>query len=183
MKARISAVAAVILMTSTLLTARAAEVEYTQLPKFGVAVGEPFPFDALVDTEGKATGSDRWLGKSVLINFYTRHCAPCIKEVPKLNEVMKRRGDIHVLAITPDSGAEAGKYTKQYGLNWPVAADAESLLFKQLKVMSFPSFALLDAKGRLIATVQANQLGGEDGHATVAGIETWLDMQLAKAAN
>jgi peroxiredoxin len=175
--------AAGLLMAGTLLTAHAAEVDYKLLPNFGVSVGEPFPLDALVDPEGKATGRDRWLGKRVLINFYTRHCAPCIKEVPKLNEVMKRRGDIHVLAITPDSGVEAAKYAKQHGLNWPVAADAESLLFKQLKVMAFPAFALLDDKGRLMATVQANQLGGEDGHATVAGIETWLDTQLAKAAN
>ncbi|XLZ71460.1 hypothetical protein ABT364_05690 [Massilia sp. SR12] len=45
---------------------------------------------------------------------------------------------------------------------------------------AFPAFALLDVDGRLLATVQANQLGGEDGNATVKGIETWIDSQSGK---
>ena len=152
---------------------------YRALPNFELAVGEAFPLDGLLDANGRAIARERLLGKPVLINFYTRHCAPCIKEVPKLNEVMKRRGELKVLAITPDPAAEAAKYVKRHGLKWPVAADAEVLLFNRLNVQAFPAFALLDDKGRLIAAVQANQLGGEDGHATVAGIERWLDVQLA----
>jgi peroxiredoxin len=158
----------------------APDVEYTLLANFGVAIDAKFPLGGLVDPAGRAIAEDRLLGKSLLINFYTRHCAPCIKEVPKLNAIMARRNDINVLAITPDPAEEAATYTKQYGLNWPVAADASGLLFERLNVKSFPAFALVDPRGRLVATVQANQLGGEDGHATLEGIEGWLNTQLRK---
>lgn len=182
MKSFIAAIAAGLCMAGVQGIAHAAEVEYQTLSKFSLSAGEPFPFERLTDAKGGAMPQKQFAGKSVLVNFYTRHCAPCIKEVPKLNEVMKRRGDIHVLAITPDAGSEAAKYVSKHGLNWPVAANAETLLFDELKVTAFPSFALLDAKGRVVATVMANQLGGEDGHATVEGIERWLDLQLASTA-
>ncbi len=162
--------------------AHATEVQYKLLPKFGISVGEKFPLDGLVDPTGDAIAAEGFRGRIVLINFYTKYCPPCIKEVPKLNRIMQRRSDINVLAITPDPSAEAAKYVKQYRLNWPVAADADTLLSKRLNVEAFPAFALLDAEGRLLATVQANQLGGEDGHATVEGIEAWLNTQLGKAA-
>lgn len=162
--------------------AKASELEYKALPKFGVAAGASFPLGSLFDPGGNAITAERLLGKPVLINFYTKYCAPCIKEVPQLNRIMERRSDVNVLAMTPDGRADAAKYVKQHGLSWPVAADASELLFTRLNVESFPGFALLDAKGRLLATVYANQLGGDDGHATVEGIEAWLNAQLRKAA-
>lgn len=185
MKRHIAAIAAVMFIVGATILASAAESRptYKPLPNFGLVAGAPFPLDGLIDADGKAIAGKRLLGKRVLINFYTKHCAPCIREVPKLNDISRRRGDINVLAITADSVAEAAGYVKQYGLRWPVAANAGPLLFKQLDVQAFPSFALLDETGRLIATVQANQLGGEDGNATVEGIEAWLEAQRASATN
>ena len=118
----------------------------------------------------------------MLVNFFTRFCTPCIKEVPKLNQVQARHPELQVLAITPDALPDAARYIQQYGLTWPVAADAGDVMARQLQVNAFPSFALLDAQGRLITTVLANQLGGEDGHATVEGIEAWVAAQLARPA-
>src|SRR6218665_351158 len=102
--------------------ARAAELNYKPLPEFGLAAGAAFPLNRLMDPYGHAIAQEHLTGKRwLLINFYTKHCAPCIKEVPKLNQVKERRSDIHVLAITPDSGDEAASYVKQHGLNWRVA--------------------------------------------------------------
>lgn len=87
-----------------------------------------------------------------------------------------------MLALTPDSLPDAARYLQQHGLAWPVAADAGAVMSRQLHVTAFPSFALLDAQGRLITTVLANELGGEDGHATVEGIEAWVAAHLARPA-
>lgn len=161
--------------------AQAAEVPYKPLPKFGLSIGETFPFEGLLDPDGRPVAAERLRGRPVLINFYTRHCAPCIKEVPKLNLIMRRHPDLGVLAITPDPRAEAAAYVKQHGLSWLVAADADALLSTRLQVEAFPAFALVDAQGRLLATVMANQLGGDDGHATVEGIEAWLRAHLNRS--
>lgn len=158
----------------------AEEIAYEPLPRFGIPVGGFFPLDNLIDMRGSRFEKNAFLGKRLLINFYTVNCAPCIKEVPKLNKIRTKRNDVNFLAITADSAATSASYVKQYGLNWPIAAGAQALLFDKLNVQAFPAFALLDANGRLLSTVQANQLGGEDGHATVAGIEKWVDFQSSK---
>jgi peroxiredoxin len=172
--------ATAICLVGELNVVHASEVHYKLLPNFEVAVGAKFPLNGLSDPEGSVIAKERFLGKVLLINFYTKNCTPCIKEVPKLNKIKMQRGDINVLAITPDTSEQAAIYIKQYSLNWQVAANAETLLFKDLKVLAFPAFALLDTTGHLVATVQANQLGGEDGHATVEGIEAWVDEQIRK---
>ncbi len=161
----------------------ASEKAYEALPDFGIAIGEFFPIQHLVEPNGQGIGEAKILGKPLLVNFYTSYCSPCIKEVPKLNQIMQRRTDIKVLAITPDTQEEVVGYVKQHGFKWLIAANANELLSKQLRVDAFPAFALLDAKGRLVATVYANQLGGEDGHATVEGIEAWLDFNLSQRGN
>lgn len=172
----------VIWIIATLQFAYAKDKEYKALSDFRVAVGEIFPLNSLEDPNSKALLAERILGKAVLINFYTQYCPPCIREVPKLNQVMENRNDINVLAITPDNHDEAAKYVKRYGLNWPVASNANELLSEQLNVDAYPAFALLDSKGRLLATVYANQLGGDDGHATVEGIEAWLNFHVGTAS-
>ncbi len=153
---------------------------YTPIASFALAEGQAFPLEALRDPQSRPLELSTRSGKPLLINFYTLRCAPCIKEVPKLNQVKRRQPGIRVLAITADSGDEAKAYVKQHGLQWPVAADAGRLLYEELNQKAFPAFALLDAQGRLVSTVQANQLGGEDGHATVQGIEQWLNAQIKK---
>lgn len=154
------------------------QVRYEPLAHFGLAPGSRFPLESLKGPDGQPLAPERLLGKPVLVNVYTRHCPPCIKEVPKLNQVRDRNPALHVLAITPDRPAEVVRYQEQYRLTWPVAAEAGPLL-TQFKVKTFPAFILLDTQGQLIASVLANQLSGEDGHATVEGIETWVATQLA----
>jgi peroxiredoxin len=116
---------------------QAAENEYLQLPNLSLAAGDTFPLKQLTDLSGKALSAQQFQGKYVLINFYSEHCAPCIREVPVLNQIMLRNKDIHVLAITPDKAEEAKQYLQQHALQWPVAAGADQLLFDQIGVKSF----------------------------------------------
>lgn len=62
-------------------------VNYQLLPAFGVTVGANFPLDNLIAPTGKPLEKNTLLGKRLLINFYSAYCAPCIREVPKLNEI------------------------------------------------------------------------------------------------
>lgn len=158
----------------------AANKTYEPVSNFGLELGASFPTQGLLDSSDKPFNLDRVQGKPVLVNFFTKFCGPCIKEVPQLNQVQTRRKDLNVLAITLDSTEDARSYVKSYDLNWPVAANGFEVVIKRLNLKAFPAFALLDKNGQLVATVMAHQLGGKDGHATAEGIETWVDLQLGK---
>jgi len=171
---------ALLLCTVMLLIPRAKAEELQALRGFLVPVGSvPTPLP-LVNPQGRTVSLADFRGKPLLVNFYTVHCPPCHREVPVLNAVQAARTDWQVLAVTPDAPSEAAAYVTSKGLKWPVAAGAQAYLRHTLGVMSFPSFALFDAQGRLLATTPGNQLGGEDGHATQEGIQAWVNRELGR---
>lgn len=53
----------------------------------------------LVDTEGTAELND-YRGDVVLINFWATWCAPCLKELPDLNELQRKYADAGLTVLT-----------------------------------------------------------------------------------
>lgn len=65
--------------------AQTPERRYTPMASFALPAGSPFPLEALRTPDGQRLAAETLRGKPVLVNFFTRFCAPCIKEVPQLN--------------------------------------------------------------------------------------------------
>lgn len=65
------------------------------------------PDFTLQDKFGKPWRLKDQRGKTVVINFWTMTCKPCLEEMPSLEQlalVAKERGDIEVVAISTDKG-------------------------------------------------------------------------------
>src|SRR3990167_8834436 len=70
--------------------------------KLSIGSGEPMPKTTLKDTSGTSHilgGGD----KPLLISFFFSQCAPCIREIPELNEFARSNAAIDVVAVTFDS--------------------------------------------------------------------------------
>lgn len=89
-------------------------------------------------------------GRPVLVNLWASWCAPCIKELPELDQLAKK-GSVQVLAISQDSGPHASvvaflqahrigtlKSYQDPGMGLAGALGAEVL----------PTSILFDSKGR-----------------------------------
>ena len=88
--------------------------------------------------EGEAIDLSDFRGKAVLVNFWATWCAPCLKELPSLDELQKELGgdDFQVVAIASDaSGAEAAR------------AYLDRLEIKNLKLYTDPSLQMMMAMG------------------------------------
>ncbi|MGN6847970.1 MAG: TlpA family protein disulfide reductase [Sphingomicrobium sp.] len=68
--------------------------------------GSPEPAVAFNDPDGKPVKLADFKGKPVLVNLWASWCAPCVKELPTLDQ-LARRGNIKVLAVSQDSGPHA----------------------------------------------------------------------------
>lgn len=65
------------------------------------------PDFTLRDQNGKEWKLSDQRGKTVVLNFWTMTCKPCIEEMPSLETlalVAKERGDLEVVAISTDAG-------------------------------------------------------------------------------
>lgn len=160
-------------MTSPVRAQKQPQESYRPINGLTLAVGQPVP-----DFAGPANlGSFR--GKPLLINFYSAYCPPCIREIPKLNSLKQHNPDLQVLSVTPDPPSDAAAYAKERHLAWPIAAPGQDYVFETLGVKVFPVLAILDEQGNLVSATYANQLGGEDGHATLARITRWIESSLS----
>jgi peroxiredoxin len=72
--------------------------------------------------------------------------SPCIREVATLNQFAASHPEINSLAITFDSPAIAREFSKKYGLDWKVAADAQGYI-NAVAVTSYPTLLVANANG------------------------------------
>ncbi|MEJ7733565.1 MAG: TlpA disulfide reductase family protein [Polyangiaceae bacterium] len=63
----------------------------------------------LPDMNGKPVKLSSFRGKTLVVNFWTKTCKPCLEEMPALAELAKvarGRGDFNVLTISTDKGPD-----------------------------------------------------------------------------
>lgn len=68
------------------------------------------PAFTLPDFNGKPTPFETFRGKPVLLNFWSKTCAPCLEELPslaRLADEAKTTGKFHVVTICTDEGPAA----------------------------------------------------------------------------
>ena len=152
---------------ATAVISRQAADTKSAAPQYKLKPGSAFPAFKLPATDDTVVDSTSLRGKYTLINFYFADCAPCIKEVPMLNAFATKHKDMTVLAITFDTVKETKAFAKQTQFGWRTIANASKLI-KKVGVNGFPTFALLDPKGVLIAFGDQGDVGGENG------LEKWV---------
>lgn len=144
---------AFLLCCSTVVAAPAEESTKVLDLRFGtkLAPGSKFPPFKLSAVDGSVVDSGSLRGRYALLNFYFAACAPCVEEIPKLNEFSSRNKRYALLAVTDDSADETRKFVQKTKFGWTILADAKSLT-KQAGVYGFPTFILLDPSGVVVAT-------------------------------
>lgn len=135
--------------------------------------GEAIPEFTVSDAEGRTLKLGSLKGKPVLINLWATWCAPCVVELPMLDELAAQRGDsLRVLTIsqdTQDTGKVAPFLTEKGGRNLEPWLDPKSDLTFELGAQTLPTTILYDSSGKEVW----RYIGGNDwtGEAAAALIE------------
>jgi peroxiredoxin len=130
-------------------------------PKFKATPGAAFPAFKLAQVGGGTLDNKALLGRYTVISFYFAECAPCVAEVPELNQLAADRTDLNFIGMSFDSPDVTAKFAVDYKFTWKLLPEASKLL-DSAGVKTFPSFALLDPKGVLVAIAQAGEITKSD---------------------
>jgi thiol-disulfide isomerase/thioredoxin len=122
--------------------------------------GEPVDLTG-TDLDGKTVDLADLRGKPVVVNVWWSQCPPCRVEQPDLNEAAAELGDSASfvgLNIRDSSATAAQSYVRSFEVPYPSisSADGSALLAfaGTLTPRSIPSTVVLDAQGRIAASVQ-----------------------------
>src|SRR4051812_34010477 len=89
----------------------------------------------LIDTQYELLGGGSstltsYAGRPVLVNFFAKSCAPCVAEMPALEQVHQEYADrvTFVGFSTQESPEDARSIVKTTGVSYPIARDPDGAL-------------------------------------------------------
>lgn len=126
-------------------------------PPEKIKAGQQFPAFSLAKLDGVKVDNATLRGRYSLINFYFALCAPCVKEIPEMNALSKVRTDLNFVGVTFDSAEDTRKFVGDFKFNWMLLPESKKLL-DELGVRTYPTFALLDPEGKVVAIARHYQI-------------------------
>jgi thiol-disulfide isomerase/thioredoxin len=121
------------------------------------------PVDALFgqsmnDASGASHALSRWKGKALVVNFWAPWCAPCVAEMPELDQLATASAarNINVIGIGIDSPANIAEFATRLKISYPlyVAGLSGTELARQFgnSAGGLPYTVLIGADGKVIKT-------------------------------
>jgi len=101
------------------------------------------------DIDGNKVSLKSLKGKIVVLNFWFTQCRPCIVEMPKLNELVKKYNDVIFISITFDKKDTVKNFLSNREFNYSHITDNENIL-SDYNVSTFPTHIIIDQKGEII---------------------------------
>ena len=116
-----------------------------------ISVGDTVPsFKARTIDGSKSVTLEDYRGKVVLLDFWASWCPPCLKSLPKYNDLRREIGtaDFEIVAINVDENTnDAKKFLQKHPVSYPVAKDPKGILPGVFGVKAMPTSYLIDKNG------------------------------------
>ena len=98
-------------------------------------------------------------GKFVLLDFWATWCSPCLRSIPKLNEIQKQfTNQVVVIGITSESESVVRAFYKKHIHYW-VGIDPQNVMASEIQLRYIPHVLFVDPNG--IVRWQGNPAIGE----------------------
>lgn len=74
------------------------------------------------DAGGAPQALSQWKGKALVVNFWAPWCAPCVKEMPELDQLARDSlaKNIHVIGIGIDSPSNIAQFADKFKISYPL---------------------------------------------------------------
>lgn len=115
-------------------------------------VGSTAPDFTLKSRSGENVKLSELRGEVVMINFWASWCAPCRQEMPLLEELYDRYGDMGftLLGVNVEEDSSAAlALLKEIPVTFPVLLDTTNSVSELYNVIAMPSTVILDRDGRV----------------------------------
>ncbi len=121
--------------------------------KFHQMKGKPIPNFSFTDVNGKVYTPANIKGKIVLLKCWFIGCVACVKEMPALNEMVKKykdRKDILFISLASDSKKELQQFLTRITFDYATVPNQGTYMNDKLNVTAYPTHFLINKEGILV---------------------------------
>ena len=117
-------------------------------------VGDPRPDFRHAALDGRLVEAAEFDGRPLLINFWATWCAPCVREMPLLDEFAEQEADrLSVIGIAIDDPGAVGPFVEELGVDYPILVGTTDVMTTQRRFGNtqglLPYTVLVDADGTI----------------------------------
>jgi cytochrome c biogenesis protein CcmG, thiol:disulfide interchange protein DsbE len=121
-------------------------------------IGTHAPTFALNDGE-HSVDLTKLRGHVVLLNFWASWCAPCVEEIPSLEELQRDLPEVQVVAVSTDDDATAyERFLKEHSVSLLTVRDAQQRSNTMYGTFRFPETYVIDKNG----TIRRKFIGAQE---------------------
>ena len=116
-------------------------------------VGDKAPDFTVTADNGQTFTVHNFNGKLLLLNFWATWCAPCVEEVPSLNQLARQLGPqgLVVLGVSVDKDPNAYKnFLQHFPVSFQTARDPDEKVNLKYGTIQFPESYLIDRNGKVV---------------------------------
>ena len=107
------------------------------------------PDFTVVDGNQRVSLTD-YRGKVVVLNFWASWCAPCVEEIPSLNQLHQQMPQLVVLAVSVDQNPDAYRnFLATHRVDFVTIRDGEQRANALYGTFVFPDTYIIDRQGRI----------------------------------
>lgn len=121
----------------------------------GVLSAQQLEYFSLEDLDGEWQTLDDLKGENgTIVDFWATWCKPCVKAMPKLNQLYQEMADegVKVIGISCDGPRSTGKIKpviRSMNIEYPILKDIDCEVMNAHDFQTFPTLVLLDADGEI----------------------------------
>ena len=146
-------------------------------------IGKKFPSFSATTISGKTYSTDDLEGKVVFVTSWFSSCAPCVAEIPVLNELSKqyKSKDFLVLSFSTDDAEGINRFLVGRSIDYEIFPDSKELIENKIRTSyGYPTNFILNKKGEIVEFVT----GGPTEENALEGVKnefaTIIERELAK---
>jgi cytochrome c biogenesis protein CcmG, thiol:disulfide interchange protein DsbE len=118
-----------------------------------VATGDTAPDFSITTDRGTQVSTHNFGGRLLVLNFWATWCAPCVEEVPSLNQLqrMMAGSGVVVLGISVDRNEERYKaFLQKFNITFQTARDPNEDISYRYGTFKVPETYIIGAGGKVL---------------------------------
>lgn len=125
------------------------------------------------DLQGASVPMSRFTGQPLVVNFWATWCAPCVKEMPDLDELAHRHPGAHFVGIAIDIQKNVEKFLEKVQVSYPILVAGHGGIARMKALGNrkggLPYTVIFDAESRMSKDV-LGQIDPAELDAHIAGL-------------